>query len=90
MQEDDGEEEDENKILENNEEDYDESLFGPTIYNMTFNEAIHNKYITDYKIWLPSIHENNDKLNKELSIYKIDSKMNAKCNFFFSSLLNNG
>ena len=72
------------------DDEYDESLFGSTIYNMSFTEAIDNKYITDYKIWLPSIHENNDKLNKELSIYNIDSKMNAKCNFLFSSLLNNG
>ena len=88
-EEDDDDELDEENTIEN-DDDYDESLFGPTIYNMTFNEAIHNKYITDYRIWLPSIHENNDKLNEELSIYKIDLKMNAKCNFLFSSLLNNG
>ena len=88
-EEDDDDELDEENTVEN-DDDYDESLFGSTIYNMTFNEAIHNKYITDYKIWLPSIHENNDKLNEELSIYKIDLKMNAKCNFLFSSLLNNG
>ena len=88
--EEDGENTDESDENTYDNDDYDESLFGPTIYNMTFNEAIHNKYITDYRIWLPSIHENNDKLNQELSIYNIDLKMNAKYNFLFSSLLNNG
>ena len=67
-----------------------ESIFGKVVYNMTFTEAIKNKYITDYRIYLPSIHEDNSELNKELSIYKIDSVIKSKCNFLFSCLLNNG
>lgn len=65
-------------------------LLGDVIYHMSFKDAIQNKYITDYKIWLPSIHENNTKLLKELSVYKIDDVITAKCMFLFSCLLNNG
>jgi superfamily II DNA or RNA helicase len=75
--------------LENEEFEYDE-IFGKIVFNMTFNEAIKNKYITDYRIWLPSILEDNSKLNNELSIYKIDSIILAKCNYLISCLLNNG
>jgi len=67
-----------------------EHIFGEIFYKMNFNEAIENKFITDYKIWLPSIHEDNSQLNKELSIYEIDKVIKGKCNFFFSCLLNNG
>jgi superfamily II DNA or RNA helicase len=65
-------------------------IFGDTFYNMTFTEAIEKKFITDYKIWLPALHEDNTKLNKELSIYEIDDTIKAKCKFFFSCMLNNG
>jgi len=72
------------------EEDLNENIFGDIVYNMTFTEAIENKYITDYKIWLPSLHEDNNTLNNELSIYEIDSVIKSKCNFLFSCILNNG
>ena len=67
-----------------------EYIFGEIFYKMSFNEAIEKKFITDYKIWLPSIHEDNSQLDKELSIYEIDYVIKAKCIFFFSCLLNNG
>ena len=41
-------------------------IFGEVFYKMNFNEAIENKFITDYKIWLPSIHEDNEQ-SEELS-----------------------
>ena len=63
---------------------------GDIIYKMSFKEAIENKYITDYQLWLPSIHEDTSKLDKELSIYDIDSVIKAKSTFLFSCLLNNG
>jgi superfamily II DNA or RNA helicase/predicted small secreted protein len=72
------------------ENDDNEEIFGEIIYNMSFSEAIEKKYITDYKLWLPSIHEDNEDLNKELTIYEIDSTIKAKCQFFFSSLVNTG
>ena len=77
------------RVYELEDDDYQLELFGPIIYNMTFDEAIRCNYITDYKIWLPSIHEDNDKLNQELSIYEIDATIKSKCNYFYSCLLNN-
>ena len=67
-----------------------EYIFGPIIYNISFTEAIENKYITDYNIWLPSIHEDNKQLDNELHIYDIDTVIKAKCKYFYSCLLNNG
>jgi predicted helicase len=74
----------------NSDEFFNDEIFGEIIYNMSFNYAITNGYICDYKIWLPSIHENNDKLLTELSIYNIDKVLQGKINFLFSCLLNNG
>ena len=77
--------------LEYDEDYYDlDEIFGEVIYNMNFTDAIENKYICDYKIWLPSISEDNTKLNEELSIYKINESIKAKCNFLISCILNNG
>lgn len=76
--------------LENEDDDYNEDIFGTTIFKMSFTEAIKNKYITDYRIWLPSIHEDNTKLDNELSVYDIDNVIKSKCVFLFSCLLNNG
>jgi len=74
--------------------DYDEynvnDIFGSIFYSMTFTDAISNNYITDYRIWLPSINEDNNKLNNELSIYDISDIIKSKCNFLFLNLLNNG
>jgi len=80
--------------MEDDEDDESEEtnkeLFGEIVYNMTFTEAIEKKYITDYRIWLPSIHEDTEKLDNELSVYEIDAVIKAKCTFLFSCLLNNG
>ena len=85
---DDNEDDNENSII-----DYDskfDELFGKIVYNMSLTDAIINKYITDYKIWLPSIHENKDELNKELSIYDINDEFKNRCKYLFSCLSNNG
>jgi superfamily II DNA or RNA helicase len=76
---------------EYNDEAFDmEWLFGDVVYQMTFTDAIANKYITDYKIWVPSIHENNEGLDKELSIYEIDNEIKNRCKFLYSCIANNG
>ena len=67
-----------------------EQLFGDVVYQMTFTDAIANEYITDYRIWLPSIHENNEELDKELSIYEIDNEIKNRCKFLYSCIANNG
>ena len=82
--------EDENEGEYEDEDIKTEDIFGKVVYNMNFTTAIEKKYITDYRIWFPSLHENNDKLNNELSIYNIDAVIKSKCNYLFSCLLNNG
>jgi superfamily II DNA or RNA helicase len=67
-----------------------DTIFGKIVYKMSFNEAIDKKYITDYRIWLPSIHEETEELDKELSIYQIDNVIKSKCKYLYSCLLNNG
>ena len=67
-----------------------ETVFGEILYKMTFTEAIEKKYITDYRIWLPSISENIDELLQELGIYQIDNVIKSKCIYFFTCLLKNG
>jgi superfamily II DNA or RNA helicase len=67
-----------------------EEIFGPVVYTMGMDKAIDKKIVCDYKIWLPSIHENNSQLNEELNIYQIDSVIKAKCNFILIGLLNTG
>jgi superfamily II DNA or RNA helicase len=77
--------------LEYDNDSYDmEWLFGDVVYNINMADAIQKGYICDYKIWLPSIHENNDELNKELSIYDIDDKLKNRCKYLYSCIANNG
>ena len=82
------------RIYELEEKDIDcycsETVFGEILYKMTFTEAIEKKYITDYRIWLPSISEIIDELLQELGIYQIDNVMKSKCIYFFACLLKNG
>ena len=81
------------RVYELENEDFNnENIFGDIIYNMQFTEAISNKYITDYKIWLPSIHENNNKLNNEIviNIDKIDNIIKSKCIYLYTCLLKTG
>ena len=51
---------------------------------MSFKKAIEKKYVTDHRIWIPSISETN------LSIYEIDNLIKSKCIFFISCLSKNG
>ena len=75
---------------ESENSDGDVGFFGDVVYQMTFTDAIANKYITDYRIWLPSIHENNEELDNELSIYDIDNEIKNRCKFLYSCIANNG
>jgi superfamily II DNA or RNA helicase len=77
--------------IEYDDQSFDmEWLFGDVVYQMTFTDAIANKYITDYRIWLPSIHENNEELENELSIYDVDNEIKNRCKFLYSCIANNG
>ncbi len=77
--------------LEFDDDTYDmQWLFGDVVYNMSMTEAIQNKHICDYRIWLPSVHENNSDLDRELSIYEIDNDLKNRCKYLYSCLCNNG
>ena len=51
---------------------------------MDFTVAIKNKYISNYKIYLPSVSEDycilNDKINEEIRKYKDNVTDNVKIN----------
>jgi hypothetical protein len=88
---------DEENILRKREDEDDEDqsmhwdVFGPVIYNMEFATAIQKKNTSPtYRIWVPSIRENNDALLRELSVYDIEDTILRKCMFFFSCVLNHG
>jgi hypothetical protein len=86
----DDEDEDNDDDDESNSTKDIDTIFGEIVYKMSFNEAIDKKYITDYRIWLPSIHEETEELDKELSIYQINNVIKSKCKYLYSCLLNNG
>jgi predicted helicase len=82
-QSDEREEEREDSDRATRREDVDEfDVFGPVVYRMEFAEAVSCRFIVDYRIWVPSI-ENNDNLLKELSIYNVEQTVMRKCMFFF-------
>jgi superfamily II DNA or RNA helicase len=83
------------RIYEMEDTDIDlQYIYGDVVYNMTFSDAINNKYITDYRIWLPSISEDNtllyDEIANEIDISCISETLKAKCIFLYSCILNNG
>lgn len=67
---------------------------GEIIYSMNFTTAIKQKFITDYRIYLPSIHETNDELiqdiNNEINLDIIDNETRAKCIFLYKCLVEKG
>lgn len=82
--------------LENSDDDNDfENIFGSHAYHMNWSEAIKNNYITDYKIYLPSVSEDKTKIikniEKELSasnidLSKVDNTLKAKCIYLYKCL----
>ena len=77
------------------DEDIDEQIeLGNPVYSMSFSKAIVNNYITDYRIFLPSIHETNKDLivdiSLEVNINHLDSKLLAKTTFLFKCLVDQG
>ena len=54
------------ELEDNNDIDVNE-IFGDYIYKMSFNEAIKNKYISDYELYLPIFgNDNNEEINNLL------------------------
>jgi len=72
-------------------------LLGERIYDMSFKYAIERGFITDYRIWVPSIHEDLTDLradiHKELGIKHLLGSENilySKAIYLFSCLVNTG
>jgi hypothetical protein len=72
-------------------------LVGDTIYDMSFKYAIDRGFITDYRIWLPSIREDISDLrvdiNRELGVKDVLGSENiiyGKAIYLFSCLVNTG
>ena len=77
--------------LENTDEDDDYfDIFGNKAYHMEMKDAIKNKYIADYKIYIPSIHENEQKvvedIYNEIGILDINKEYEAKVIFLYKCL----
>jgi superfamily II DNA or RNA helicase len=72
-------------------------LLGERIYDMSFKYAIERGFITDYRIWVPSVHEDLTDLradiHKELGIKDVLGSENilySKAIYLFSCLVNTG
>ena len=72
-------------------------VVGDTIYDMSFKYAIDRGFITDYRIWLPSIHEDISDLRtdiaKELDLKAVLGSENiiySKAIYLYSCLVNTG
>ena len=72
-------------------------VVGDTIYDMSFKYAIDRGFITDYRIWLPSIREDISDLrldiHKELGVKDVLGSENiiySKVVYLFSCLVNTG
>ena len=62
-------------------------LFGNYIYKMNFCEAINNKYISNYEIYMPIFDESLDKMDIEKEINEnIDEEYLLKITFFIEAI----
>jgi len=74
-----------------------EYILGQTIYDMSFKYAIERGFITDYRIWLPSIHEDLTDLrvdiHNELGVKEVLGSENilySKAIYLLSCIVNTG
>jgi predicted helicase len=86
-----------NEELDNDSDSESENSYidlGEIIYSMSFNTAIDKNYITDYRIYLPSVHETNQDLitdiDVELDLDIIDNELRAKCIYLYKCLVEKG
>lgn len=60
------------------------------IYTYSLNEAIKNKYICDYQIYLPFIENKESIINVPENLFVIDENIMKKCLFFINGLMRTG
>lgn len=71
-----------------------DDYLGEVVYSMSFTNAIKDGYITDYKIYLPSIQEENGDLiteiSSEIDVKDIDNETKGKSMYLLKCILHNG
>ena len=79
--------------LENDEIDVTD-LLGEIAYNMSFSDAIKNKLVCDYKIYLPliveNVKDNHTMIQKEVDISNVNLNVLDKCSFMCCSIVDLG
>ena len=78
-------------------DDFDEinnELFGNVVYSYNMGNAIKNKLISDYQVFLPDIEINNNKfitdIKEEVNLSEFDNDLSIKCNFIMRGMLETG
>lgn len=80
----------------NDEDDIDlnKDLFGNIVYTYNMGDAIKNKKICDYEIYVPDININNnlfiDDIKKEINIDNFENEILVKSNFILRGMLETG
>ena len=78
------------------DEDYDlyEDIFGKIAYTYNMGDAIKNKKICNYEIYVPDINLNNEifinEINKEVNLNNIENIIVKKCNYLLRAMLETG
>lgn len=82
--------------FDDKDEEYDfyEEIFGKIVYKCNMGDAILNKKICDYEIYVPDIKLDNqiliNDIDKEVNIKHLDNDIVKKCNYFLRGILETG
>ena len=82
--------------FDDKDEEYDfyEEIFGKIVYKCNMGDAIKNKKICDYEIYVPDIQLDNQVLindiHQEINIKHLDNDIVKKCNYFLRGILETG
>lgn len=75
-------------------EEINNELFGEVAYSYNMGDAIKNKLICDYQVFLPDIQINNKRfieaINEEIDISRFDNDLSIKSNFIMRGMLETG
>lgn len=82
--------------LDNEDDEYDsyEEIFGKIIYKYNMGDAIKNKKICDYELYVPDIKLDNEILindiKNEIDLKNINNDIVTKCNYLLRGMLETG
>ena len=82
------------RIFELEDEYLNEELFGNIEYSYGMGDAIRNKYICDYDIYVPDVHVNNfnttENIHKEIKISTMVKSLGPRIHFLIKGMLETG